>query len=1581
MTRSKLHFSDIKQALSAMPLNHFMPKLDLVSLSSATKVDVDNIQDDLIEPSSSSFYDQMKTVMLSNSEKYEEVINFIALDFREFNDGELENLKFKRDIGLDETEKDTFEGDLKFSALESRLYEEMEDIEKSSILGSDYTKRILKGNTLNTEDDKEDYKYKNKTSFTLDEKTSRKEEDEDRKRIAEVMDSSTGQTKRPKYTEFSNKGNLTSVRENLVTLIHKLVSLVDQHDENNSTNKSHNYNPVFKLANLTAILESLLYITSQLAIETLDIEYWIMIERMCLRCIVVASESNLDYLVKSIKEKRAFEFLNQDERFSDISNDVLSGLIAARIVLLIVNLRRKEKEFLVTEYFNYIIELVSSVFQGFIVPIALIPFENENFNPLKNFYATMVSDVTIILELLSNNIKRYELDDYIVTKLEYLCTMMAFTDGSVKERGSLLQQVNFEGLRLASIQIIVGIFKCFPDQRLFLLNEILSNFVRVPEQKSIARQYRLARGNSIQVFTAVLLLCLQSYEIYQPFQSAPGTKDLEQIYETVDGKNISVLQKAHLLQQECWRAANEIVNFMVNKLANSPDSYQKHTVDLLVEDLVNVLKFPEWPAAEVFLKAIFKKLISLTLVGTSSSLIENYSLEWAGLIGCEIFEIKCHTPDVHQLNGNSTADDIYFFDKCFSDVLTYVQICKRKNPSYESAFGFLLIKCLCFIRPLLQEDNNKESQLEALHSENDYLSQSRTTKEELNQIFVRLSSVVNEGNIKTAQDFKSDVHSSSVTAYVQILLSEEWMQILESFLGVLMYAMQSTKVKLKAKAVRILSSLVNIDSKILTQKVQESIAHRLVDSSPLVRDATIELISKFILSKPEIIEQFYRPLCDRLGDESIQVRKRVIKLSKNIYMGIEKRSIKSYIALRILRCLDDEDDVVQSMAKSLLEELLFTNLIKDTKSIDTIAIASVTFKYAEVIMDIVSSDSKTTSYFESFMLSNLVSEKNELVTSAAKIVLDKSLDFVIDCLGTKFQLDVEKALRLLSTFVVCDGKLMSQDQLVSLQPYLVDVENSGEAICFYSLRIMRCVLPEFTVIRPQFVEEVQASLLKRLTKFSVKELNEAMPCIWKLCCLSNDTVKIANASISCIKLIRPFVETSKREGKSLSDNKLYRLLNLLGSIGKYCKLERHREVFLKSHLGLKENETVTSVITKYLLFFCGIKIDSQIRKAAIRNILGVCSTHPKLYVSDSVLRILDRELNSIDTDIRNTIIQGLVDFLKIDDINTQRKNEEQVGSSKEKQAGEFFYGETQSVVTDGICVGLTQRYLEPILKMCLEADMEPSYLPVIFLQLVVQLGFANPKVCIPYIIALEASSVPFIRHVAFQLHSGLFGKYESLTDSSYLEGLRLAVKSRKNCSSNIYSEKFFMKTVYSIVSGHHSSRKKFIQSIARVFNVTLNYSKLEENTFQRDLVIYSALNLSVISFMSLEEVMILVHNLDKVISKEGLDLADFISREEQKNDGGRSNIVQKRNLCVNAQSLSSIILFREYLVGTYSISQSSLESFRPNKSDMDLRQAPKIVLEMPLKIDTGEINMVLKKSEHFGSVYSKFLQLLCDFMQ
>jgi len=46
--------------------------------------------------------------------------------------------------------------------------------------------------------------------------------------------------------------------------------------------------------------------------------------------------------------------------------------------------------------------------------------------------------------------------------------------------------------------------------------------------------------------------------------------------------------------------------------------------------------------------------------------------------------------------------------------------------------------------------------------------------------------------------------------------------------------------------------------------VRQTIAQRLQDSSPAVRDAAIDLVGRYIAQKPEITEQYYKVISDRI---------------------------------------------------------------------------------------------------------------------------------------------------------------------------------------------------------------------------------------------------------------------------------------------------------------------------------------------------------------------------------------------------------------------------------------------------------------------------------------------------------------------------------------------------------------------------------------------------------------------------------------------------------------------------------------------------------------------------------------------
>lgn len=1611
MTTDKLHPTDLREGLGTVPLLHLIPKQDLAPLVSFNAVDTEPNDIEEMEINSTSVANKMRSAMNGNPEYFSKVIDYLAEDFRSFEDRELDDITFKKPIIAKNSLTDRRKKP-EILPFEKRLFEEMSEVDDSCVEDKTIILNTLQidKSELSIQDD-----YDANTVFSIqqhNEKFNQKFELQKKKMAKQNVfaipihfpdDHSAGQSKhlldnteatpaqqakRFQKTYLERDQLKTRACEELIEIINN-IGLVDEDINNDKYFSSIGESKLLTTETLIFILDRLLRILNDHVIDQVSLEYLIRIEKLCIRSISEGVLTNWNELIELSDVNTLQEFMKNYDCVRKLFELALNGTISAKVILLILDSRRNNKQLFLDEYFKSIIDLIYLLVQDVIIPFAskTIP-DIQIVNVLRGFCLGLITDVCSIKSMVSIHIEKDEVDEYLLTRLEYLSIIIVFAESNIKERVSIVGVSNFDNLRVCSCKVLTCIFKHHLDQRQFILNEVLSNFDKLPTHKVAARRFKLNRGGNIQLTTVLLLNLLQSFDKSKYSLDANEARQAnsdDKYKSLVENKRRMIMENVSLSLEEVTKTSNDIATFLMNKLYNNPDNQQKLSLELLLEDLLAVVILPEWPSAEILLISIFKALLFVIQSGTYSSLIETSALELSGMIGAKIFELKQACTGVHQLNVNSSNEDILFYSGCFIDSLEYVQLQSMKNTNYITAFRLLIMKFICRIKVIIQDNDrgNTENQLAALNSDNDNSSQLATVRNDANLLYDRLLGILADDSINLNQTLKSNMDALSISSYIQILLTQELLDLFDNFLNVMVNTLDSTKVKSKTKAIRTLSSLIDIDPTLLVSpKIQESVSKRLLDSSPLVRDAVIDLISRFMLSKPEVIDQFHRPICDRLNDDSIQVRKRVIKLSKEMYLKTDKVSIKSQISMKILRRLDDEDDIMASIAKSYLLELWFTSLADEIRSMDMGQILEATAKRADVIMEITSIGGRTTAYFETFLTEYVLCNPDPKVILTVKLIIDKTLDRIIDCVNTKSQTQVEKALMLISTFVKCDGKLMTQDQLVSLQPYLVDEKNSGEAVCFYSLQILKYVLPCFPALRPGFVDAAETYLLRRLTKFNVKELHEAMPCVWRLCYMNKDTVKLANASISCMKLIKPFFDLSKKDEKIGFNTKLHRLLHLLGCFGTYCKLEKHRDIYLKARIGLKENETVISVITKFLLFFCGSNFLSQIKKIAIKNIISICSTHPKLFMSEAILKVLDREFDDVDVDIKRTIIQGFMDFLKNEDNNSKKLNGVQTKSSTEiKLDVAVFHGDAKSYVNDGICAGIIQRYLEKILEFCLQESDELAVLPVQFVQLVIKLGFANPKICIPYIIALESTTNPHIRHIAFELHTELFEKHESLTDSSYLEGLKLAVAFRKRTSNNIYQEKFFINNLYSIVNGNYSSRKKLILSLAKVFNINLGFTKLEDNTFQRDTIIYTAFNIAAIHFASLEEVLIFVYNINRVISREGLDLSDKILKETNPNSPNTQPTSYKRNLCVNAQTLTALISFRNHLVATHAITGVQIENYKPNRTELELRQPPKLVNEIPLSIETEGLNSVLKNSENFGPIYTRFFQAIHEFTE
>ena len=71
-----------------------------------------------------------------------------------------------------------------------------------------------------------------------------------------------------------------------------------------------------------------------------------------------------------------------------------------------------------------------------------------------------------------------------------------------------------------------------------------------------------------------------------------------------------------------------------------------------------------------------------------------------------------------------------------------------------------------------------------------------------------------------------------------------------------------------------------MDPKILSQElIAKSIQRRMQDMATSVREAAVDLIGKFILTRPEVAEQYYKMLTERILDTGmVSLSKQFLRL-------------------------------------------------------------------------------------------------------------------------------------------------------------------------------------------------------------------------------------------------------------------------------------------------------------------------------------------------------------------------------------------------------------------------------------------------------------------------------------------------------------------------------------------------------------------------------------------------------------------------------------------------------------------------------------------------------------------------------
>lgn len=120
----------------------------------------------------------------------------------------------------------------------------------------------------------------------------------------------------------------------------------------------------------------------------------------------------------------------------------------------------------------------------------------------------------------------------------------------------------------------------------------------------------------------------------------------------------------------------------------------------------------------------------------------------------------------------------------------------------------------------------------------------------------------------------------------------------------------NTPTQVRSKAIKCLSLIIEVDPQILLKpKVYACVEANFLHTTISVREASVDLIGKFISHRPELTNHYYKLLSDRILDVGVSVRKRVIKIFRDICLNQPEFESLAEVCVKILRRIVDEDNI------------------------------------------------------------------------------------------------------------------------------------------------------------------------------------------------------------------------------------------------------------------------------------------------------------------------------------------------------------------------------------------------------------------------------------------------------------------------------------------------------------------------------------------------------------------------------------------------------------------------------------------------------------------------------------------------
>jgi len=710
-------------------------------------------------------------------------------------------------------------------------------------------------------------------------------------------------------------------------------------------------------------------------------------------------------------------------------------------------------------------------------------------------------------------------------------------------------------------------------------------------------------------------------------------------------------------------------------------------------------------------------------------------------------------------------------------------------------------------------------------------------------------------------------------------------------LKILLDSITSEQITVRTRSLKSVDKMLEGDPSVLdrARNVKILMTNCANDTSPMVRDSALTLIGKCITLRPTIEQDFLRLILRLSDDPAAGVRKRSMKLLKDIYVRTPDKTIKTAIGESLLQRAKDLDAGTADLARQILEDLWLSPFWTVPNLADASAQNKVDFRtQTSLIVGTVRRGEKVAAVLVHLLkavLSN--SSKNAAGNfKVCKCFVATAFDIMIDNFQDAERLEQRHVLQTLTVFATANAKLFTSDQVQSLQPYIANLSGKDDLEVFRSIVIIfRCILPVQSNVQHGLLREVQKALLQSISKLGKAELNEVAECLWTINGTLQNPELLLRMTISVLKNLYSMRDKSLAEADQVDDLKrVKKYVQIAGYFGKHCDLESHLQT-VQTSLSWWKGRSVAELIIQSISPFTASVQPISLRVEAFDSIGLICQSWPYQFTQERTSNAFQEVLRTGGPELQTIVLSSFRDFFARIDRQAEAKSGEALEGAN-ASPGEKLGGSMTANEGDGASALIAQRFLNDILRIALGSQDASALSATEVIASINRQGLVHPKESGPALVALETSTNPAIANVAFLEHRLLHQQHESMFEREYMRAIQQAFRYQKDIVGDLlghtthpYASK--LSAMFDIIKTSKGKyQKKFLSNFCA--KIDFEISKMDLSGSPPNVLQFSRFlteNLAFFEYGRLDELLHTIVCMEKIVADTGSGIAHSISTE------------------------------------------------------------------------------------------------------